>query len=464
VNVINENIFIEKLVENIIDTHIENFDNDTLERARNRIIDTVGCLIGGANASGNSEIIKLVRGWGGREEATILIHGGKIPAQNAAMVNSIMARSFDFEPVSPYAEGASVPGHISGTTVMTALAMGEAMGISGKDLITALIVSDDITSRVLLAGAGAGLSKGWDHIGPINPFGATTIAGRLLGLNRSQMKNAFGIVLNQLGGSFHIIQDATTSFKLTQGLAAMSGILSAQLAEAGWSGPSDALFGEFGYYRLYTDGCHNPDILTKDLGKKYFGDGAIKPYSCCRATHGAIDCALEILNKFNIEVDDIREVAIHVSSGYSGNILARPFKVGDFPQADATFSFQYTVATALMRKSVRPEHFMEESIKEPQINDFINRIKVKPDLPADKIDSVRLKIFMDDGRELSESSNFARGDQYNNPMSKEEIISKFWINVEFSRALTREKAEKLLRLLEKMEDLDNVKKLVRLLV
>ena len=84
---------IEELSENVLNTRFENFDRETLEKNKNRIIDVVGCLIGGAHASGNQALVDLVKGWGGKEEATILIHGGKVPALHAAMVNSIMARS-----------------------------------------------------------------------------------------------------------------------------------------------------------------------------------------------------------------------------------------------------------------------------------------------------------------------------------------------------------------------------------
>ena len=106
---------IEKIAANVLETRFDNFDAATLDKTRHRIIDTLGCLIGGSTDTGNPELINLFRDTGGKEEATILIHGGKIPVGNAAFVNSVMARSFDFEPVSPLVDGFSCPGHISGT-------------------------------------------------------------------------------------------------------------------------------------------------------------------------------------------------------------------------------------------------------------------------------------------------------------------------------------------------------------
>jgi 2-methylcitrate dehydratase PrpD len=453
----------EKLVANIIDTRFENFNDEDLRYAKNRVIDTVGCLIGGAKDAGNPEIIWLVRDWGGKEEATILIHGGKVPAQNAAMVNSIMARSFDFGAVSATYEGRSVASHLSETTVMTAISMGEMKNINGKELLCALIVGDDVATRVLLAGSGSGLINGWDRIGPLDPLAAVAIAGRILGLNYKQMKNAFGIALNTLAGSFDVIQDTTTSFKLVNGLSARSGIFSAELARAGWSGPYDALLGKNGFYHLYAGGCAHPEILTENLGKKYYSDGVFKPYPSCRGTHAAIDCALALVNKFRFESQDIKEVTISIPSNMAGNILALDFKIGDFPHADAIFSNQYNVAIALMKKCVRPEYFTDEAIRDPQVNDFIKKIKLSAELTS-SLEEARVKVTLHDGREFSEETRFARGDGKRNPISKAELLAKFWLNVDYSRTVTRENAQKLLTLLENLEEINNVNELVRLLV
>ena len=89
-------MIVEELARNIVKTNFDTFDKSVIEQAKNRLIDIVGCTIGGANAPGCHELRDLVKEWGGKKEATILIHGGKVPASNAALINSIMARSFDF--------------------------------------------------------------------------------------------------------------------------------------------------------------------------------------------------------------------------------------------------------------------------------------------------------------------------------------------------------------------------------
>ena len=213
---------IAELVRNVLETPFEAFDQLTLDRAKDRIIDVVGCIIGGANASGCSMIVDLVREWGGKKESTILVHGGKVPAHNAALVNCVMARSYDFEPTGAYVEGKSTPAHLSGTTGPASITVAEQKAASGKELLTALILGDDLASRITAA-SQLNIDSGFDCTGTVNAFGATAIAGRLWRLNEHQLLNAFGIVLNQLAGSFQNIFDGAHSFKLPQGLSAQRG-------------------------------------------------------------------------------------------------------------------------------------------------------------------------------------------------------------------------------------------------
>ncbi len=458
----NESTAIARLVDNALATRFENFAKDTLETTKYRIIDTLGCLIGGATDTGNAELIKLIKENDGKEEATILIHGGRATVAEAALVNCIMARSFDFGPVSPLVDGFSCPGHISETSVPTALTLAEAINASGRDMITALLVGDDITAR-LLAASGFGFSLGWDNVGTVNVFGVTAMAGRFSGLDKSQLRNAFGIALNLLGTTFQSLWDSTTAFKLPQGLAARAGIFAARLAKAGWTGPEDALVSKFGYYKMFTEGCQKPQALTDNLGERYYADGTIKPYPCCRVTHAAIDSALALIKKYNIKADDIELVNLETAQGGIDHIVGHPFKIGTFPHGNAAFSYEYAVATAFLFGNVRPEHFTEKAIRNPQIAEFIKKIKLTT---ADDIDfeKARMTVTLKDGGKLTETVVNVKGDPLTNPMTHEEIIAKFWLNVDFTQKISRIKAEVLLDKLLNLEKLENVRELIPLLL
>jgi len=453
---------IEELVSNVLETRFESFDLETIEQAKNRIIEVIGCSIGGANATGCSMIVDLVKKWGGAEESTILVHGGKAPANNVAMVNSIMARSFDFEPVEAYVEGTGSPAHISGTTVPTALAVAEQTAASGRELISSLVLGDDLTSRLAVA-SGFPLDLGWDNTGTFNMFGATAIAGRLWKLDERQMLNAFGIVLNQLAGSLQGVYDKTHCFKLPIGLAARAGIFSAELASQGLTGVKDPLLGKYGYFTLYCRD-YNPDILTKNLGKKFYSDSVLKPYPACRGTHAAIDSALQITHTHDIEPGNIDEITVNVTAALRDGFLGQQFEIGDVPQVDATFSLRYTVANALLRKSVRLEHFSDEFIRDPKVIELANRIKLAATIPPEKPLAAELEVRMKGGGIFSAHVDVPKGDTVHNPLTKQEIKEKFISNVTFSRTVARENAEKALTMIERLEEISDLGELTSLLV
>ena len=257
----------KELVNNVLQTDFERFSPDLIERAIDRVIDVMGCIVSGSCASGCNMVSDLVKGWGGKEESSVLVYGGRVPAHNAAMVNSIMARSYDFEPAGPYVNGKSIPAHLSGTTVPTSLAVAEMTGAGGKEFLAALILGDDIASRIVAA-SGVSLDSGWDCTGTANVMGATAIAGKLLGLNDDQLLNAFGIAVNKCAGTFQNVFDGAHTFKLPQGLAARAGIVSAELAQKGFTGLKEPLLSKYGYFALYS-GQVQPEILTQQLEKNF---------------------------------------------------------------------------------------------------------------------------------------------------------------------------------------------------
>ena len=455
-------MIIEDLTCNIIATKFEAFDDAVVRLAKNRLIDIVGCVIGGANAPGCPQLRDLVEEWGGRKDATILIHGGKIPAANAAFINSIMGRSYDYGVFTPYIGEKPVWGHIAETNVPTAVTMAEWTNASGKEVLTAMILGDDLTTRIAAASTRA-ISQGWDTPGTVDKFGATAIAGKLLGLTEKQMINAFGIVLNQLAGSFQSINDATHSFKLAQGLAARDGVIAAELAKKGWTGGKDPLLGRYGYFSLYCQ-KYDPEYLTKDLGKKFYGDATFKFYPSCGFTHSSIDCALQLIHNHDINSRDIDSITIDVAPMHLDSPLNQPFELGDFPQGTATFSLRYQVANVLVRKGVKVEHMTDNFVRDPEVGALARKVNVTDKIPADKIESANVVVRMKDGREFFAYEDVPKGNVLKKPLSYEEILEKFWGNIDFSKTISKTHAEKILDWINNMEKAKNIGQFISLLV
>ena len=117
----------KRLTEYVCRTQFKEIPREALEVVQHMLTGVFGTTIAGSGAEGCEALVQYYRDLGGKEEATILIHGGKVPAQNAVMVNSVMARALDFD-------DAMAPGiHIGASVVPTALGAAElAGGCSGK--------------------------------------------------------------------------------------------------------------------------------------------------------------------------------------------------------------------------------------------------------------------------------------------------------------------------------------------
>ena len=451
-----------EMARNIVETDFDAFETTVVERARNRVIDVVGCAIGGVNASGCGMLLELMREWGGKKESTVLGLGGKLPVHHAALVNSVTARSYDFEPTGALVQGKSTPSHISGTTVPTALAVAELKAASGKELLTAMILGDDLAARIAAA-SQLNIDSGWDSTGTVNVFGATAVAGKLWGLNERQMVNAFGIALNQMAGTFLNIFDYAHTFKLPQGLAAQAGIFSAALAKKGFTGAKDPLTGKHGYFSLYCK-TYKLDILAKHLGERFYAGDTFKPYPCCRSNHAAIECTLALVNAHAVAPEDLEEIVVNVTPTAKNFAVGQPFRIGEVPQINAAFSLQYTVANAFLRKSARIEHFTEASVRDQMIMDVVKKISLESTIAPDKPLGAAVMIRTRQGKEYEACVDMPKGSDTFTPLTQAEKREKFRSNIAFSKTVPTDKAEKALTLLERIEETENVAKIIRLLV
>jgi 2-methylcitrate dehydratase PrpD len=325
------------------------------------------------------------------------------------------------------------------------------------------VAGDDVVSRVLAAG-GWDFGLGWDGTMTLPIFGSIPIAGRIMGLNANQVKQAFGIGLNMIAGAIQSLWDGSAAFKLGQGTSARNGIFAAELAKEGWTGVEDALLSRFGYYYLYGKGtCERPEILTQSLGKKFYVEETFKSHPCGWPNQGPIQCAMAIARKIVIKADDVNEVLVRLPAYSLKVYYAKPYVAGDFPHSSGIFSYQFNVATALLKGDVQPEDYTEKSIEDSQLNTLINKTKCV-ELPNAGRRSVEVVVRMKDGREFSEHTDTWKGDPLSDPLSKDEIIAKFWRQVDFSQTISKEKAGRILDIVERLEKLDNVQRITELLV
>jgi len=459
---------IEKISESVVGTKFEDIDKTTVKIGKLRILDVLGCELYGSMLPASADLANLAKSWGGKAESTVFVFGGKVPAQTAALVNSAVTRTTDYEAIGALVEGLDLPSHISSTTVFTALAVGEAQNASGKDLLTSMLVGDDVAARILAASGvlgGKNFAWGWDGNGTVNAFGGAAAAGRMLRLTKEQMQNAFGIVLNQLSGTFQNFWDFSLTNVLTAAFSARNAIFSAELAKTGWDGPYDALFAKYGYFFLFTEGCVDEDILTKDIGKKFYSEATFKPYPSCRSTHATIDCALKLISENDIDPSTIAKVVVKLPPRMRDMFTAQPFEIRRNPQVVSANSIAYCAATVLLRKRIKIDDFQEACVREPAIADIAKNFSID-ELTMDELKqkAAEITVTSKDGKVYSTEIKSVKGGYHDNSFTEDDIKEKFRYNLKFSKKISVENGEKIINMIDNLEDVDNINELTKLLV
>jgi 2-methylcitrate dehydratase PrpD len=448
----------KKLVNYIMDTKFNELPRDSISIVKNMILTVLGTTVAGATAEGCDALVEFLRVEGGKEEATILIHGGKIPAQNAVFINSVMARALDFC-------DAMAPGlHIGSSAVPSAFAAAELMGgCSGKDFINAIVLGTEVAARLNLSRSAY---DGFDPTGVCGVFASTVVASKLLGLNFAETWNALGLAFNRCGGSFQSNIDGSLAVRVIQGWVSQAGITCAQLSRLGVTGPKNFLEGIYGYFHLFAKDVFDPEIVAGDLGERFeLKKLAFKKYPSCGATLVSTYAILSLIEEKDFSPEDINRIDIAVRP-YTYKLAGHLFEIGDNPRVNAQFSIQYCIANALLRKSSKLCHFEELYVTDPNIMELVKKIHVTADPALEKRGdtSVDMKVVTSKGDAYFKSMDSAPGFS-GNPLSEQEQEEHFWDCIDFAKkSLPRENAEKIISLVRNLEELEDVRVLIPLLL
>lgn len=433
----------------------------TVDVIKNTVVDTLGVALAGSGSEGIGALLSLVKDWGGKHEASVIAYGGKVPAPVAALVNGSMARACDFDEVHENGGG-----HLSATTVPAAFALAEYCNkpVNGRDFILISALCSEINCRIRIA---SGSPTGWLHE-TFAPIGVAVMGSKLLGFDESKMQNAIGIAFAQCSGNGQAMLDGAMTTRLQQGLGASAGVLSMLLAERGFTGAKNVFLGKYGLFHLYANGQYDPKVFLGDIGKHFeFINSSIKPYPCCKMTHTAIFSVIEITREYNIKPNDISKIVITTNS-FAFNLCALgDHKYNIKTTQDAQFSLPYTVSVAILNQKVTFADFTTEAIKNNDVLMLAKKIKVILDPNKDKQNAfvcpADVEIFTIDGRQYSKTTEFIKGHPKNR-FNFDECVEKFMeCSHRAVRPLSNDNLNKAIKLVERLEQLDDVTEIIKLL-
>lgn len=447
----------ERIVDYICDTSFDDLSDAAVATVRNMLRGDIGTTIAGAHADGCRELVEFCRQQGGAQEATILLHGGRVPAQNAALANAVMSRALDFcDAIAPGA-------HIGSSTIPVALSCAELRGgCDGREFLTALTVGIEIAARFNLSEPAY---DGFDPTGVCVPFGAAAVASRLLGLDRDQTWNALGIALNRCGGSFQSNIDGTLSVRANQGWVAQDALTGARVAKLGFTGPRNFLEGIYGYLHLYGKGLHTSAEIVGGLGEEdRLTRMVFKKYPSCGMTQGCTEVIIGMLREHELDPADIKSVKLTLPP-YGYRLVGHEFRIGSNPTVDGQFSAQYCIASVLLRGSAKIRDFEVASVRDPAVSRYIPLISVAPDPELDKRGhtAMDMEIATGDGRQYRHGIDAAPGFP-GNELTEDDHLLRFNDCIDFGSGwFDRNRADAVLAFIENIDDAEDVRRLVALL-
>lgn len=376
-----------QLSAKICEITFDTLDQATVAAVRRLIADGVAVAVAGSREAPAGLVAEYVREMGCGPHASVWGFGFKSSPLFAAYANAVSMHVLDFEPMS------SPPTHAVSPTVPVALALAEARGANGREIIAACAKGFEIQSRVLFASNPERGSLPFHTPGVVGTLGSAVTASHILHLDPSQLANALGMAASRCGG---LPANTGSMVKCTHcGNAAAAGLEAALLAHRGFSANPDILEAPRGYVQTFFPGHFDYGALL-EFGQPYrcVNPGmAIKFYPSKYPTHFTITAALQ-LRRAVVDAAGISQV----------RILTPEIEDADRPRSqsglEGKFSFQYTTAVALLDGKVGIDSFTDERRFRRDVVELLDKTSVMrdPTLSRDTRDMrVEVEVTLNDG-------------------------------------------------------------------
>lgn len=415
----------QDIVTQCLDIDVTDITLETRNRAEILLRDLLGVLLASRNSTESSLMVCDFVDLYGTGPTTVVGQEKRVPAPVAAFANGTISHGIELDDTH---SGASL--HPGAVIFPTALAMAEQESTSGDAFLEAVVSGYEMMIRI---GRGANppsmYTKGFHPTACCGAFGAALTAARLISLDCKETENAIGIAGSFAAGN--IAYGGTMSKRIQPGVAAQAGVISAELARQGYTGSSEILEDENGFFQGYS-ADPTPEQMFTNIDDKYefeLDRTGIKPHACCRYNQTPIDAALELAHTHNIDTEDIHSIEVGiVEAAISAVAEPRLEKLRPTTTTDAQFSVYYGISVALVEGEAFLEQHHEPYLNNEDILGIAELVEVKHDSSLEQYYPAywpaRVTIMLSDGTTYETTLQTCRGDPAN-PLSPGERQEKF---------------------------------------
>jgi 2-methylcitrate dehydratase PrpD len=384
---------------------------EVIADCRLRVLDIVGLSLAATSLPLGHAVRKGANALGSGDTAEMIGYGDRTTASLAALVNGTLAHGMDFDDT----HNASVM-HSSAPVVATALAAGQEAAADGRAIIVAIAAGNELNCRLGMVAPGAFHRPGLHPTSVLGTPTSALIAGKLLGATPAELVSAAGISGSQASGILEAYSDGTWSKTLHPGWAAHAGIVAAQLARSGFTGPATVFEGRYGIFRSHVQAegyAFDFATATKGLGTRWeLLENSFKFFPNAHAIHAFVEAALELQAKHHLAVADIDRVELIVPGHFVGQIAEpREAKLKPRTTTHARASLFYAIACALAHGRLGMADYTDAAIGDPTVLALAERIvhRVSDENSGDIRFCGHAMIETADGRRLESVIEDARG-------------------------------------------------------
>lgn len=423
---------------------------EAIYRSKIGVMDCVGVALAGTGEPVGGIMLDYARSMTLRGEATVWGTADKVSAAEAALVNGTLAHALDYDDVNR-----SVLGHPSAVLAPALFAVTEKLALPGRKLLEAYVVGLEVMGRIGRIFGPPAYGKSWHPTSILGVLGACAGSSYLLRLSYEQTLNAIGIAASEASGIKKNFGSMTKP--LHAGSAARKGVWAALLAEKGLTANPQSLDGVYGFMEMFYGKPYDADAMN-DLARplEILDSGlGFKQYPCCGGLASVVDNMISLKQQRKITPATVTEIECQV----------HPSRITYLDRADvnegleAKFSIQYCAATALLDGELGLNHFLEESVRRPETQAVMKKVRITP---REDLGGFGSKVIVRtvNGDQFSSVQTESKGSPAF-PLSEREMLAKFVDCAKITLSPARaEQAGQAFMSLEKAPSLDAIGKLL----
>lgn len=452
----------KQAAEFIVDT--ASVPADVIEIGKKSILDGIGLALSGSVAK-SGELVRSYLSHAGIKDgpSTVIGMRMKVSPRFAAFANGVGIHADDYDDTQLAVGKDRVYGlltHPTAPALPAALAVGEAIGASGTDVMLAYHLGVELECKIAEAINPRHYQHGFHATATCGTYAAAAAASKLKRLDLEQTVRALGCAGSQSAG---LRENFGTMMKpFHAGRSSESGVVAADFAELGWTTTDKILEAPRGFFQA-AGGGFDPGAIAGKLGHPwtFASPGvSIKPHPSGSLTHPGMTELLRLIREYGIKAGDVERVDVGTNQNMPNALIHHHPK----NELQAKFSMEFCMAILLLDGRGGLPEFTDEVVERPDVKAMIERVNfhVHPEAEAagyDKMTTI-IDIHMKDGRTISGRADFGKGSPAN-PMSYDECADKFRGCAEFAKWPT-DKAEKIVETVRSLERLKDIRELMKL--